>query len=165
MDTILKISDGANLAMHAMAYIALRAEDENLPVNAIADELRVSEAYLSKVMQRLVKVGLLLSQRGPSGGFVLSRPAQSISLIEILEAVDGPIFNHNCVLGKKRCLREGCALGDLFSHVTYQVKTFLGSRKLSDMLGPEDVHTRYLASLGGAKSRRSKPVARRKRKA
>jgi Rrf2 family protein len=164
MDTILNISDAANLAMHAMAYIALRGDNENLPVGIIADELRVSEAYLSKVMQRLSKVGLVVSQRGPSGGFVLNRPAKNISLIEILEAVDGPIFNHNCVLGRKRCERGGCALGDLFSHVTYQVQSFMRSRNLSDMLGSEQAHSSYLAGLGGAGKRRSRATKPAKRK-
>jgi hypothetical protein len=69
MDTILRISDAANLAIHAMAHIARSKGNVNHSVGEIAGEQGVSVAHLSKVMQRLVKVGLLTSRRGPGGGF------------------------------------------------------------------------------------------------
>ena len=81
MDTILRISDAANLAIHAMAHIARSKGNVNHSVGEIAGEQGVSVAHLSKVMQRLVKVGLLTSRRGPGGGFVLGRAADKISLL------------------------------------------------------------------------------------
>ena len=78
MDTILRISDAANLAIHAMAHIAKSGGDANHSVGEIAAEQGVSEAHLSKVMQRLVKVGLLTSRRGPGAAlFWVARPARS----------------------------------------------------------------------------------------
>jgi Rrf2 family protein len=156
MDTILRISDAANLAIHAMAHIARSRGDVNHSVAEIASDQGVSEAHLSKVMQRLVKVGLLRSRRGPGGGFVLGREADKISLLEILEAMDGPMSDCKCLLGRKKCLFGGCALGALLTHVNHQVRVFMASRSLTDLLGSSVKHTLYLAGLGGPDRDREK---------
>ena len=157
MDTILRISDAANLAIHAMAHIARAKGGVNQSVGQIADHQGVSEAHLSKVMQRLVKVGLLSSRRGPGGGFVLRRPADTISLLEILEALDGPMADTKCLLGRKQCLFGGCALGALLTHVNRQVRVFLASRNLTDLTGPAGRHTLFLAGLGNREAKRARP--------
>ena len=156
MDTILRISDAANLAIHAMAHIAKSRGAVNHTVGEIAKEQGVSEAHLSKVMQRLVKVGLLTSRRGPGGGFVLGREADKISLLEILEAMDGPMSDCKCLLGRKKCLFGGCALGALLTHVNHQVRVFMASRKLTDLTGASAKHSLYLAGLGGPDKVREK---------
>lgn len=163
MDTILRISDAANLAIHAMAHIARSRDGVNQSVGEIASQQGVSEAHLSKVMQRLVKVGLLTSRRGPGGGFLLGREAGSISLLEILEAMDGPMSDCKCLLGKKKCLFGGCALGALLTHVNHQVRVFMASRTLSDLTGSSLKHTLYLAGLGNPEGDRA--TGKRKRKA
>jgi Rrf2 family transcriptional regulator, nitric oxide-sensitive transcriptional repressor len=168
MDTILRISDAANLAIHAMAHIARARGGVNQSVGEIAAHQGVSEAHLSKVMQRLVKVGLLTSRRGPGGGFLLGRESGTISLLEILEAMDGPMSDCKCLLGRKRCLFGGCALGALLTHVNHQVRVFMASRNLNDLTGSSLKHTLYLAGLGnpevdrnGNKRKRKVRVARR----
>jgi Rrf2 family protein len=164
MDTILRISDAANLAIHAMAHIARSGGDVNHSVNEIAADQGVSEAHLSKVMQRLVKVGLLTSRRGPGGGFVLSRLAEKISLLEILEAMDGPMSDCKCLLGRKKCLFGGCALGALLTHVNHQVRVFMASRNLSDLTGSSLKHSLFLAGLSGpgaGKAKAKKKPAKR----
>jgi Rrf2 family nitric oxide-sensitive transcriptional repressor len=165
MDTILRISDAANLGIHAMAHIARAKGGVNQSVGEIAAHQGVSEAHLSKVMQRLVKVGLLTSRRGPGGGFLLGRAAESISLLEILEAMDGPMSDNKCMLGRKNCLFGGCALGALLTHVNHQVRIFMASRKLTDLTGSSLKHTLYLAGLGGQNTASKKTKAKRKRKA
>ena len=154
MDTILRISDAANLAIHAMAHIARSKGSVNQSVGEIAGDQGVSVAHLSKVMQRLVKVGLLTSRRGPGGGFVLGRAADTISLLEILEAMDGPMSDCRCLLGRKKCLFGGCALGALLTHVNHQVRVFMASRNLTDLMGSSFKHALYLADLGGREAGR-----------
>lgn len=154
MDTILRISTQANLAMHAMAYVVQSQGEPSCTVRRLADELGVSEAHLAKVMQRLVRTGFLRSKRGPSGGFRLERAPDTISLLEIVETFDGRMAEHSCALGKKRCLHGGCALGALLMHVNYQVKTFLKSHTLSAMLASDRAHARFLAALGNQEASR-----------
>ena len=132
-----------------MAHIARSKGNLNHSVGEIAGEQGVSVAHLSKVMQRLVKVGLLTSRRGPGGGFILGRAADKISLLEILEAMDGPMSDCKCLLGRKKCLFGGCALGALLTHVNHQVRVFMATRNLTDLTGSSLKHTLYLAGLSG----------------
>ncbi len=156
MDTILRISDAANLAIHAVAHIGRTGYPASHSVGSIAADLDASEAHLSKVMQRLVKAGLVTSRRGPGGGFRLSREAESISLLEILEAIDGPLIDCQCLLGRKKCLFSGCAMDALVGHVNHQVRAFMATRSLKDMLGPPRKHAMFLAGLGGARRRKKR---------
>ena len=132
MDTILRISDAANLAIHAMAHIARAKGNLNHSVGEISSEQGVSVAHLSKVMQRLVKVGLLTDCK--------------------------------CLLGRKKCLFGGCALGALLTHVNHQVRVFMASRNLTDLTGSSLKHTLYLAGLS-AKEAGEKPKRARTAKA
>ena len=63
---MIKISEASSLAIHAMVFLAAKP-GEKLSTSYIASEIKVSEAHLSKVLQRLNKVGLVVSSRGPSG--------------------------------------------------------------------------------------------------
>jgi Rrf2 family nitric oxide-sensitive transcriptional repressor len=164
MDTILRISDAANLAIHAMAHIARTKDKASQSSGEIASKYGFSESHLSKVMQRLVKVGLLTSRRGPGGGFLLTRPAKTISLIEILETVDGPISDNKCMVGHTKCIDGGCALGALLTHVNHHVRMFMASRNLTDLTDSSLKNALYLAGLGGKRHGSERPRRARKRK-
>jgi Rrf2 family protein len=130
---LLKISDAANLGIHAMAHLAVSDADSAHAVGEIAGELGVSEAHLAKVMQRLVRVGLVVSRRGPGGGFVLGRPAREISFLQIYEAIDGPLADGGCLLGRKHCLYDGCVFGDLAHRLSRELRDLLSKGKLSKL--------------------------------
>lgn len=116
MNSILRISDGVVLALHACILLAKQPEvPQNL--EALAGRLDVSAAHLSKVMQRLVRAGLLVSRRGPAGGFVLADKPRKIKLIDIYEIIEGKLRFDNCLLGAVRCKPGNCLLGD-FLHRT-----------------------------------------------
>ncbi|RLD11976.1 MAG: Rrf2 family transcriptional regulator [Chlamydiae bacterium] len=124
MATILKISEATTLAIHAMIYIAAYPE---LPVSTakIAKRFNVSAAHLSKVMQRLTHIGLLRSQRGPSGGFLLTRPAEQITLLEIYEAIEGKLPTAVCLLETPACSGEICVISKLLQNIHKEVDKFL----------------------------------------
>jgi Rrf2 family nitric oxide-sensitive transcriptional repressor len=133
MNTVIKISDAANLGIHAMAHLAASDPDRTHAVAEIADELGVSEAHLAKVMQRLVRADLVVSRRGPGGGFVLGRPAKQINLLEIFEAIDGTLGDGGCLLGHERCLYGACLFGDLVPRMNREVRELLSKRNLSNL--------------------------------
>jgi len=72
-------------------------------IRKIADELGVPFAFLTKVLQGLTQRGLFLSQRGASGGVALARPADTITLLDVLAAVGGDAVFGECVLGLPAC--------------------------------------------------------------
>lgn len=135
MASILRLSEGANLAVHAMAYIAA-AGNPAAPVSAvqIASELHFSRDHLNKVLQRLVRSSLVISRRGPHGGFVLGRAAAEIMLLEIVQAIDGPLSAGECLLGRSICGTR-CALGGLTRLVFDQVRKVLEETPLSALPG------------------------------
>jgi Rrf2 family protein len=110
MTRALRVSEAASLAMHAMGLLASRS-GTSLSVKTIAARFQVSEAHLSKVMQRLVKVGLVTSVRGPKGGFSLTRPSDQLTLLEVFEAIEGPMEPTTCLFGVPLCEGDTCILG------------------------------------------------------
>ena len=125
MKTILNVSEAFSLGLHATAMVASRESAEPVTAHTIASRLGVSEAHLSKVLQRLVKTGILKSSRGPGGGFTLGKSAPSIALIEIYESVEGPLKLDNCLIGTHICGGKSCVFDDLIDKVNGQFKDYL----------------------------------------
>ncbi len=92
--------------------------------------ISVSAAHLSKVMQRLTKVGLLRATRGPGGGFLLSRPPAQIKLLEVYEAVEGPLEPQDCVFSLADCDGKGCILGDVLHQANQRLYRYLATSNL-----------------------------------
>ena len=112
MPCALKISEAASLAMHALGYLAKR-EDGPITSREIANRFEISEAHLAKVLQRLVKVELLRSVRGPRGGFILTRSPESVTLLEVFEAIEGRFEPSQCLLSSAICDGDNCILGSI----------------------------------------------------
>ena len=132
MHGLLRISEAASLALHSMAVLA--GSEGRVSTGEIASLLGASEHTLSKVMQQLARSGLIRSHRGPGGGFVLWRPENEITLLEIFEAVEGPLGESGCLLEKPVCDGKACVLGGLLESVHEQVKDYFSKTTL-DQLG------------------------------
>ena len=134
MANALGISDAASLAMHATGVLAAR-EDRITTTPEIAGWLNISEAHLSKVLQRLHKAKLVQSVRGPKGGFRLSRPAKEMSLLEVYEAIEGPLLAETCLLTTRVCDGKQCILGGVLEKVHEQLSRHLSETTLADIAG------------------------------
>jgi len=133
MSNVLKISEAASLAMHTMGLLAARPE-RMLSTKEVASVLGASEAHLSKVLQRLARVGLVRSIRGPKGGFALGKESHEILLLEVYESIEGPLVSSNCLLGAPVCDGTECILGGLLKSVNKEVKEYLAETKVSDLI-------------------------------
>jgi Rrf2 family protein len=131
----LKISDAANLAFHAMLILAREPDNGQLSVADMAHRLGVSENHLAKVMQRLAKVGLVKSRRGPGGGFTLRKPAAQIRLLDIYVAIEGPLPHGRCLLDKPVCDGSCCLLGGLLTDLHDRIAGHL-ERTTLDLMCP-----------------------------
>jgi len=130
---MLKISEAASMGMHAMVLLAKNA-DRVVSTGEIAKTLEVSEAHLSKVLQRLGRGGLVKSVRGPKGGFLPGRPPGQITLLQVYESIEGPLTTRTCLFDRPVCNGDGCILGDLLGAVNSEVKRYLGETKLSELV-------------------------------
>lgn len=131
MQHLLKISEAASLALHTMGLLASRP-GEQVSTRELAARLKVSEAHLAKVMQRLGRAGLVRSQRGPKGGFALQRNPEDITLLEVYEATEGPLQERRCLLGNPMC-SGNCILGGLLERVGDEVRDYFSQTRLSDL--------------------------------
>ena len=137
MPEILRFSDAASLAFHAMAYLA-RTPQDHQTVGHVAGLLQCSEAHLSKVMQRLQRAGLVRSTRGPKGGYRLERPAEDITLLNVFEIVEGPLNGATCLLETPVCQTDACILGDLLIRLNRQIDEYLSQTTLSQLASVYD---------------------------
>jgi Rrf2 family protein len=132
MACILKISEAASLALHTVVYLATQ-HDGLVSTKQIARVLHASEAHLSKVLQRLARVGIVSSIRGPKGGFALHKPADAISLLEVYEAIEGPLALNNCLGDHPSCSGKQCVLGTLIGNIHDQVSKYLSKTTVSKL--------------------------------
>jgi len=87
----MRLTRASSYALHAVAYMAQQQSDRPVPSHRIAGERAIPEGFLLKVLKPLVSARVLMSIKGPHGGYRLARPASDITVLEVVEAVDGPI--------------------------------------------------------------------------
>jgi Rrf2 family protein len=98
------LSNTCKYAIRACIYLALNADEEKkIGIKKISDDLKIPMPFLGKILQSLAKSKVLLSTKGPNGGFCLAKPANKISLMEIVEAIDGDESFTSCVIGVTSC--------------------------------------------------------------
>jgi len=135
MPTVIQVSEATSIALHSMVLIA-RAGGANVTVREIVSATGFSHAHSSKVLQQLVRAGLLRSTRGPRGGFLLSGPAAGITLLAIWEAMEGSLGIDECLVrgNPGACPFDSCILGELPRRLSEQFRGYLGSRTLASVV-------------------------------
>jgi Rrf2 family protein len=99
----------------------------------------VPKTFLAKILRDFVKVGLATSSRGTGGGFALSRPADSITLREVVEAVEGPILPNRCLIGAGACERdETCRVHPVWKKVRDQIVSVLDGVTIAELVREDD---------------------------
>jgi Rrf2 family protein len=131
MMRILNISEAASLAFHAVIILAAHS-DRLVSTREIASILHGSEAHLAKVLQRLVRAGLVESVRGPAGGFRLKKESSEICLLEVFEVMEGKLSDHQCLLSSPVCGNGSCIFGGMLDSINRQVRDYFTRTRLSE---------------------------------
>jgi Rrf2 family protein len=87
----MKLSRASSYALHALAYMVGQPPEKPVASHHIAEARGIPVLFLLKVLKPLVSARVLLSLKGPNGGYRLARPAKDITLLEVVEVVDGPV--------------------------------------------------------------------------
>jgi len=150
-----KKADYALIAMKHLAQNASRAEArtrEGGAGTASASAREIAELYdipielLAKVLQRLVRTGLLASTQGTRGGYTLSRSPKSISLVDVIQAIDGPFTVTACSTEKHDCEQYSkCSVRDPLWQIRERIVAALGTVTLSEMATDQDLATAPVA--------------------
>lgn len=139
---MLRVSRLADYASVVMACLA-RHPGNVLPAAQVSEETRLEPPTVSKLLKQLGRAGLVESFRGATGGYRLARPAQEISLAEIVEALDGPIGLTECGISDAGCERRAyCSVARDWQGVGAAIDSALRAVSLADMLRrqPAAVH-------------------------
>ena len=110
----MEITRETDYAIRCVLFLAMQP-DRVFMVGEIAEKKDVPKAFLAKILQKLVKGGIVSSIRGVKGGFRLNKKPKDISLLKVIEAVDGPVSLNICVVDKRSCDRSGhCSIHNVW---------------------------------------------------
>ena len=132
MSTMLRLSEAASLALHTMRLLAATT-DRRLTTREIASKLSVSEAHLAKVLQRLVRRGLVESVRGPKGGSRLAGEPSEITMMDVYEAIEGPLAADTCLLGRSMCVNGECMFRGLLETINTLARQHMKETTLAEL--------------------------------
>lgn len=130
----MKISRSTGYALVAVGFIAQNYKEGAVLAARVSKAYGIPLEYLLKILQQLVRANVLHSKRGPRGGFFLGRPAEEITLLNIIEAVDGPMFSNLRLAEQTNSEPFSLRMEDICRNANEQVRTVFGAAKLSDIL-------------------------------
>ncbi len=127
----VRVSTRGDYAVRALLSLALHASDRPTSVKEIAERTNLPQPYLEQILLAVKGAGLVVSKRGVGGGYVLARPADEITLAQILGAVDGPLTT--LVTEHDHC--EGhCVLQEVWVSVGEEMRLHLDATTLADLV-------------------------------
>ena len=130
----MQITRAADYGVRAMIHLAGRPLQSRCGIAELAKAADAPEAFLTKVLQRLVVKGLIVSHRGPTGGFQLNEPPAEISLLDVVEAIEGPVQLNLCTnmrCATPACGRESwCAAHLVWKHAQAKLREILGAASI-----------------------------------
>jgi Rrf2 family protein len=131
---MLRLSKKADYALLAMRYLAAHAEREAVSAREVAEAYRIPAELLAKVLQRLVRAGLLESHQGIRGGYGLARRAGAISIAEVIQAIDGPFTVTACSEDDHSCDQyEKCNIRDPLWRIKDRIVTELSAASVAEL--------------------------------
>jgi len=132
----MKFSTRARYGLRMMVELArLQKKERLVQLRRIAKITGLSNNYLGQLAISLRDDGLLIGVSGQKGGYQLARPAEEITLREIIKAVQGPIFATDCVVNPDMCLNaEFCEARSIWALVTYKMQNILQEYTLADLI-------------------------------
>jgi Rrf2 family protein len=124
----MKISHKADYALSAVSYMSRQPQDKRNSINAIAESEAVPRDFLAKILKDLTTAGLLRSYQGVHGGYQLAKSPAQISVLDVIEAIDGPLGLNLCVRGEHNCERKDaghCGMFPFWEKTQKQIRTLL----------------------------------------
>jgi len=131
---MLRLSKKADYALMAMKHLAQKPQVCSSSAREIAEQYDIPIELMAKVLQRLVRVGLLASTQGTRGGYALSRPPTAISVADVIEAIDGPFTVTACSTDKHDCDQfNKCSIRDPLWRIRERIAMALGTVTVAEM--------------------------------
>ena len=131
----MQITRQADYAVRAVYYLTSLGPDNRAATSQIAEEQHIPPSFLAKIISQLSIAGLLHTSRGARGGVTLAREPKDITLLEVVEAIDGPIQLNECVGNNGACTFDhDCPIKPVWCDAQDELVTRLKSTNFAQML-------------------------------
>jgi len=131
----MQLSKGFDYAIRSLVFLALLPEGKTAELKAISESQGVPVSYLAKVMRSLVRGRLVASTLGREGGYALRKPPDTITLLQVYEAIEGQMRLVNCLEEDGACaFMQGCTQASVWRRLTATVEGFFRETTLKDLL-------------------------------
>lgn len=125
----MKYTKATNYALHTVLYMIDQNQGEKFSVHVLAKQFQVSVTYLSKILTQLVKAGLVESVSGASGGYTLRKSAETISFMDIIQAIEGNGLLFECGIQQEK----GCPIQKVMNDAEIIMEKYLQEKKLFEL--------------------------------
>ncbi|HTI69525.1 MAG TPA: Rrf2 family transcriptional regulator [Candidatus Limnocylindria bacterium] len=132
----MQITRAGEYGVLGLLALSRRAPGDVVMLDVIAREEDIPTSFLGKIFQSLAKAGIVKSARGTGGGFALEKPASQITVLSVLEAIEGPIAFGRCLDETVGCENtSGCALCGLLAEAQDRVKEVFAKTSITQLAG------------------------------
>ncbi|MEW5871198.1 MAG: Rrf2 family transcriptional regulator [Chloroflexota bacterium] len=132
----MQITRQADYAVRAVLYLAKMGSERRAATSQIAQEQQIPPSFLAKIVSQLSVAGLLQTSRGARGGVSLARSPEQISVLEVVEAIDGPILLNECVSASGVCtFGDDCPMRPLWCDAQAELVERLRTTTFDRFLG------------------------------
>ncbi|HDZ68815.1 MAG TPA: Rrf2 family transcriptional regulator [Phycisphaerales bacterium] len=130
----MKISRSTGYALLAVGYLAQHKGEGIILSQTISKEYNIPLEYLLKILQQLVRANVLRSKRGPRGGFSLAKSAKKITMLQVIEAVDGPMVSQLDLAEQTHKEKFSVKVEQIYEKAIAQAKSVFEKAKLADLI-------------------------------
>ena len=128
------LSRSCEYGIRAVLYLAIQPPGRFVLIREMSDRLGISFHFLAKILQTLVKAKLLNSQKGRGGGFALAKPADQMTLLNVVETIDGPDITTRCMIGLPGCSDDNpCPLHEYWGQIRAEIVQMLKGNSIADL--------------------------------
>ena len=133
---MIQVTKAGEYGIRAMGYLVNQGPDTKVSIADISQARHIPEPYLRKLLKPLIQKGIVVSIRGVAGGIKLGRPANEITLLEVVEALEGPISLNTCLIAGESCeYVEICTMHPVWAEAQDAMFAVLGKKTLASLVG------------------------------
>jgi Rrf2 family transcriptional regulator, iron-sulfur cluster assembly transcription factor len=130
----MQLTREGDYGIRSVLYLARQPYKKISFVTEISEDYKIPRSFLAKILQKLVKAKIVRSYRGVKGGFSLARQAKDISVLDVLEAIEGKLAMNVCLADKKKCdFSRNCPIHSVWANVQSKVIEVLKKSNFEDL--------------------------------
>jgi Rrf2 family transcriptional regulator, iron-sulfur cluster assembly transcription factor len=143
------ITRATEYAIRALLYLAKQPKGEIVLKKDICRTQDITPAFLTKILQPLIKEGIVGSQRGVGGGFYLLKDSEEVTLLDVVKAEEGPLYLNHCIAQQGICEKDVfCPVHGAWHEIRNELMATLGRYSFADLARKEETNLRRLAAVG-----------------